>query len=222
MILFFWAANSALAQTDFFWSFDRYDAFNTDVSQDFEVGQQGSLFLFYSTIGPNETDISDAVYLDFATSNAGVIQFESAVIFDFGINVGGTPIGSRWTDFNGGGVFGETGVVSENFIDELHADNNGLGLGIDGMNNCVVFCDEGFNSRAEAFLVGEVEFSVVGSGTIDILSEIGEGGLINEGNSVSAEFGGATIIANNAIPEPAATSMACGLGLLLSLSRRRS
>ena len=212
-------ANISMAQTDFFWSFENFNAYNTDVSQDFEIGQKGSLFLFYSTIGPNETDINEAIFLDLATSKPGVIEFTDAAIFDFGVDIGGTPLGNRWD--NGNGSAGSTGDVSSDFINELHAFNNGNGFGIDGANNCEVFCDSGWNSGAEAFLTGRVDFTVVGDGTVDILGEIGAGGLINDGAAVFTEFGAATITVGNSVPEPTSATIVLVLGLFASICRNR-
>ncbi len=44
------------------------------------VGDSGSLFLYYSTNGPNESDIDIGAFMDIATSRPGVI-LQNALLY---------------------------------------------------------------------------------------------------------------------------------------------
>ena len=215
------SVSNVQGQSDFFWAVE-WGGLNSDAIANYKPGESGSLYLYYSTNGPSESDLSTAAFLDIATSNSGVIKFTHAETFDFQINVGGTPIGNRWLDFQGGGgSAGKTGDVFDDFIDELHAFTITGGPGILEFNNgSGAFLDEGYNSFSEAFLFGMIEFDVIGSpgSSVDLLTSVGAGSVVNGNTAFEPVFGEATINILG-IPEPSTCS--CFAILLLGVVVRR-
>ena len=218
-------STSISAQTDFFWStFDlNSGAANSDLKATYEQGDTGSLFLYFSTNGPSDSNLSVGGFLDVATSMNGVIEFTRAETFDFTINVGGTPIGNRWLDdMGGGGSAGETGDVMANFIDEWNAFTVTGGQGILESNNGQgVFLDEGYDAGADAFLFGVVDFTVVGSmgSSVDLITSVGDGMVVDGGTALDPEFGNATINVTG-IPEPTTVGL-FAVGFAGVAARRR-
>ena len=216
------------AQTDFFWSpFElNSGATNSDASVNFEQGSSGSLFLYFSTDGVNDTDMWVGAFLDIATSVDGVIEFTRAETFDFAIVNNGTPVSNRWLDSQGGGgSAGETGTVTSNFIDEYHAFMVTGGLGIlEAHNGSDAFLDTGYDPSANAFLFGVVDFNVVGApgSSVDLTIEIGKT-MISQGDycmECDGSFGGATIFVRS-IPEPTFCNLCCCLAACFVLRRIR-
>ena len=103
------------------------------------------------------------------------------------------------------GCFGETGLVEPNMITGLNTYMVAYGTGILEQNTGPVFFDQGYNPSADAFLWGRIDFNVIGApGTsTDLITTPGEGGILNQGGTVPATFGGASIsITSSQIPEP--------------------
>ena len=197
---------SVFSQTDFFWSFhDLNDgATNSDAVGNFAIGDTGSLFMYYSTNGPADSDLSVGAFLDIATSQSGVIRFTDAETFDFAIHDTNTnlPIDNRWLDEKGGGgSAGHTGTVLDDFIDEWNAFTVTGGTGILEHNNGQgMFLDLGYDAGADGFLFGRIDFEVIGRGSVDIFAELGDGGIGFCGaEACEYWFGGAVV---NVVPEP--------------------
>ena len=79
-------ANLALAQqADFFWSTQDLNsgAVNQPLLLDLDLGETGSLYLYYTSNGPSDLDINVGAMLDIATSQPGIIRFTGAEVFDF-------------------------------------------------------------------------------------------------------------------------------------------
>ena len=201
----------SFSQTDFFWSTQGLNegATNSDAVLELAPGESSSLYLYYSTDGPADSDLSVGAFLDVFTSQAGVIEFTRAETFDFDITVAGNDVGNRWTDENlGGGSFGETGSVTAQFIDEWHAFTV-LGLGIVEPTGSGNFVDEGYDVAANAYLFGQIDIVAIGTGSVDLATQSGENLIVNGSEIVPATFGGATISVQ--IPEPSGA----GLSVLL-------
>ena len=185
------------AQSDFFWSFNGLNqgATNSNATGEFSPGSSGSIFLYYSTNGPANSDLSVGAFLDISTSESGIVRFTGAETFDFGISLFGFPLAMRWGD-----LVGETSSVSDDLIDELAALTlfNGLGI-LEAHNGSTGLLDAGYDAGADAFLFGRIDFTVLDEpgpdGTsVDILATAGSGGIVNQGSIVNAAFGNATII----------------------------
>ena len=221
------SSSSVFAQTDFFWSTSALGqgASNEDVKVNLSNGDTGSLYLYFSTNGPADSDLSVGAFLDVATSQSGVIQFTRAETFDFAITVAGTPIANRWLDnMGGGGSAGETGTVGDDLIDEWNAFTVTGGQGIlESNNGSGAFLDEGYDAGADAFLFGVVDFTVIGNDgdSVDLFTSAGDGMIVNGGDVVDATFGAATInVGGGTIPEPTTAGL-LALGLAGIVARRR-
>ena len=206
------------AQTDFFWSLSDLNngATNSDEVATFNTGESGSLFLYYSTNGPADSNLDVGAFLDIATTNAGVIQFTNAETFDFSITTGGQNFNNRWQ------YAGMTGTVTDDFVDELVAFVVASGTGILESNTGPVVFDEGYDAGSDSFLFGRIDFLVIGEGgsSTEISTVAGDGLIVNGSMIVDASFGGATINVVAPIPEP--STCVVMTFLLIGLSRRRS
>ena len=181
-------------QNDFFLSFDDLNqgATNSDAMETLSPGDTGSLYIYWSTNGPADSDISTGAFVDLQTSQSGVIQFTSAETIDFNITLFGGVVGPRWGD-----SVGATANVSDDFVDELSAFTIFSGLGIlEANNGASGVLDLGFDANADAFQFGKVDFIVLpapAANTVDITISTGSGGIVNQGAAVNATFGIATI-----------------------------
>ena len=219
LALAFFTANGLFAQGDFFFSFSEGGP-NEDQAMNFDLGDSGSLYLYWSTNGPADSDLSVGAFVDIFTTSSGVIQFTSAETFDFGINIAGTPIGNRWLDENGGGgSVGPAESVAADFINELSAFTVTGGPGILEANAGNPFLDEGYNADNDGFLFGRIDFDVIGVGTTAVTGAAGEGQIVNGDTVVDATFTTATISVSK-IPEPSAVAL-LSLGLTVLVARRR-
>lgn len=209
-------SHPAVAQTDFFWSFQDLNsgALNADATGEFQLGETGSLFMYFTTNGPTDVELLVGSFLDVATSASGVIEMTAAETFDFAINSNGALIGNRWLDENGGGgSVGHTGEISADgqFIDEWNAFTV-TEQGIREINSGPVFLDEGYDAQADAFLFGQLDFVAIGSGSTDLITV--------SADSFDYEFNIVTINVA-AIPEPMSTSLAATVFLVFFAKRRR-
>ena len=115
------SSSQVAAQSDFFFSFDRGGP-NVDQTMNFEVGDTGSLWIYWTTNGPADSDLDTGAFIDVISSNSGVIEFTQAQTFDYDITVGEIDIGNRLLDDDGGGGFvGPASDVAADFVDELAA-----------------------------------------------------------------------------------------------------
>ncbi|MEM9411555.1 MAG: hypothetical protein AAGA30_10600 [Planctomycetota bacterium] len=190
------SCGNLFAQTDFFWSVDNLNsgATNSDASIDLEPGESGTLYLYYTTNGPADSDIGTGAFVDVMTSASNVIEFTGAETLDFEILLFGSPTGFRWSD-----LVGVAADVESDFVNELGAATIISGIGIlEDHNGSGFVVDEGYDSGADAFLFGKIDFTVIDdaalAGTsIDIMTTSGSGLIINGGQLVPASFGLATI-----------------------------
>ena len=189
------SANSAFAQTDFFWSTNNLNtgATNADLSAEFNPGESSTLYLYYTTNGPADSDLNVGAFVDVVTSQPGVVQFDSAQTLDFDITFFGSTLGVRWGD-----SFGLANSVAEGEIDELGAFTFFTGEGLlESHNGLSGLKDEGYDLLADAFLFATVEFTVPADATpgssTNIILSTGSGNIVNDGMPVAVEFGNATI-----------------------------
>lgn len=190
----FISTGMACGQTDFFLSFNDLNqgATNSDAVASFSPGDAGSLYLYWSTNGPANSNIDTGAFVDLQTSLSGVIEFTAAETFDFDVLVLGSVLGPRWGD-----SFGAAASVNLDLVDELSAFTIFSGLGIDEMHNGALGAtDQGYDSGADAFLFGRIDFVVTSEPTansVDITMQEGNGGIVNAGAFITATFGMATI-----------------------------
>jgi len=182
--------SSVNAQGDFFFSFTDGGT-NADQSMDFSVGDTGSLYIYWSTNGPADSDLSVGAFIDVLSDTAGVISFTAAETFDFDITVGGTDIGNRnLDDMGGGGAVGPPNQpITPDLVDELFAFTVTGGPGIlEANNGSGAFLDSGYNANNDGFLWGRVDFDVIGEGTTNITGRSGDGLIVNGAEEVPAIF----------------------------------
>ena len=216
----------AQGQADFFWSTANLGQGATNqVMADggtLRVGDTGSLYLYWSSNGPLNSDLSVGAFLDVSTSLQSVIRFTDAETLDFDITNGGTDIGNRWLDdLGGGGSAGRTGTVTSDMIDEWHAFTVFGGSGILESNTLSPFADTGFDPLADAFLFGRIDFIAVGTGQTLVNASAGSGGIVNGGNALDPTIGSARITVA-AVPEPSSILMIAlsTIGIVVCNSRR--
>lgn len=186
------APGSIFSQTDFFWSLNGLNegASNANLAVELPVGSTNTAYLYYTTNGPANSDITTGAFLDIITSQTGLIQFTNAETLDFGIELFGNPVGLRWGD----GV-GVTGLVTDDAVDELAAFTIFSGSGIVGsQNGATGVLDTGFDSGADAFLFAKLDFTVLDDSSsvgsmVDVMTSAGLGGIVNAGAPVAATFG---------------------------------
>lgn len=181
--------------------------------QTFQTGQSGSAFVWVD----GGTDIDTGAFLDIASSDAGVIRWTGAEVFNPDIVVDGTTVrvDTRW------GVVGP-GTIGDETIDELRAFGviEGTGIRSDQTGGSGgMLRDTLYDPASDAFLFARLDFDVLSPGqTVITLSE-GDGLIVDEGVRVDPTFGSATVTAV-AVPEPSMLG-AAGLGLMGWVVRRR-
>lgn len=182
-----------VAQSDFFLSFQNLNqgASNSNPVESFSPGDSGTLYLYWTTNGPADSDIDTGAFVDLQTTQSGVIQFTSAQTFNFNITLLGSTVGPRWD------VFGGTAAVSDDAVDGLSAFVIFSGLGMkEDHNGSTGLVDQGYDSGADAFLFGKIDFVVLAdpvADSVNITMATGSGGIFNSGTAVNATFGSATI-----------------------------
>ncbi len=189
-------ASTCSAQTDFFMSLNALNsgAVNSELSAEFNPGDSGSIYIYYTTNGPADSDISTGAFLDIVTSADGVVEFTAAETLDFSVTLFGSPVGVRWGD-----SFGDAFFVGGGLVDELGAFTIFSGAGmIEAHDGSTGVLDQGYDAGADAFLFAKIEFTVAidaaAGSSVDLLMTSGSGLIINNGiEIVPATFGGATI-----------------------------
>ena len=198
--IFFLSYSTVFAQSDFFFSFDQ-EGPNTNQSRDFNVGDSGSLWIYWSTNGPADSELTVGAFIDVFTSNSGVIEFTAAETFDYDIVLGGQTIGTR---LNGEGL-GPAQDLTSHFINEFFGFTV-TGPGIFEPNGPIgSIVDEGFSVINDGFEWGRIDFNVIGEGTTSVTGAAGDGMIVNDDSIVDAAFSTVTINATSQIPEPTTT-----------------
>lgn len=212
----------AKGQADLFFAAGSIDSglvVNQDLDLTVNLGDTVSIYAFWSTNGPANSDLDTGAGFDFQTSQSGIIGFDSATTFDFDITVSDIVIGSRWETDLGNGFSGPAGSVTSDSIDDFNAFAVS-GFGIDDANNgSGPFLDAGYDFAGDAFLFGEIEFTALEVGTVDIFTSAGSIGIVNNAQTVDASFGGISI---TVVPEPnSALIIASVLGMVGCARRRK-
>ena len=220
------SVGSVAAQGDFFFTFAPGGA-NADNTGTFNVGDSGSLYVYWSTNGPNDSDLDVGAFIDVTSGTSGILEFTAAETFDFEITVGGQVTGNRILDaMGGGGSVGPADSVTADFVDELSAFTVVGGPGIIEANNgSGVFTDEGYDASNDGFLFGRIDFNVIGEGSTSITGTGGDGLIVNGGDEVPAVFTTATVVGAGGgggpkVPEPTTAGL-LAIGLAGFVARRR-
>lgn len=186
------SAGNSFAQTDFFLSLDGLNsgAANEDLAADLAPGATGSLFVYYTTNGPADSDIDTGAFVDIAASN-GDITFTGAEALNFPITLFGSELAIRWET-------PATAQVAQSSVSGLGALNLFIGEGMLESNNGLSgLLDEGYDAGADAFLFGRIDFEIAPDATpgstIDLVMSAGFAGIVHDGAFVPATFSGGTI-----------------------------
>ena len=213
------------AQNDFFFSFADLGGpvANGNAVGDFAVGDTGSLYLYYSTNGPSNSDLNIGFFTDLLTSASGVVAFTAAETFDYNITVGGVPIGTRLNTGAGGGFAGPAVNVADDLVTDLRAFTvTGMGI-IESNNGSGAFLDAGYSMAGDAFQIGRLDFSVIGEGSVDISYLITQAVNGPDDFSATAVSGIGTInVGGVVIPEPTSAGLLAMALVGLVARRRRS
>ena len=191
---------------------------------DFEVGDTGSLWIYWSTNGPADSDLEIGAFIDVLSSNSGVIEFTAAQTFDFEIvrTDSGDGVGNRLQNANGAGGFaGPAMSVSADLVQELAAFTVTGGPGIIESNNgSGEFLDTGYDATSDAFQWGRVDFTAIGQGQTAVTGERGDGAV--KQFPIPYVFNTATINVGGgpAVPEPT-TTVVTAFALAGIAARRR-
>ena len=128
-------------------------------------------------------------------------------------------------DIGPGGAFGVRFDVDPT-VETTSADGSTgrfIGVGIQGLGVSSVFADfdPTFDAGLDAFLLGTVEFDLVGAGVVDFGLEASGNGVLSGGVLVDPVFGGPVTVNNlTAIPEPS-SAILLALGFAGFAARRR-
>ena len=188
---------SAQQPFDFFWSTEELgsgNVVNQELFLDIAGGESQTIYLYYTTDGPSQSELRFGGGLEIATSSSGTIRFDAAETFDFEIAIAGTPIRTRWESDNGGGHVGQADMISDDFIDQFDFFTV-LGDGIRNANTGSPFNDAGYDADADAFLIGSIELTGLSNGMVDLTISVGDPiSLSDDGfTALDPVFGGVSI-----------------------------
>ena len=188
LLIALFCSSSFSQDADFFWSLQDLNsgAVNAPLNVVAETGDTLSLYLYYTTNGPSNSDLRIGALLDLAPSKENVIRFTDAETFDFPITIQDIKIGDRWgSEFNCSDTFGRLGTVTDSFINEWGAFTL-FEQGLDHRSTDNPFLDAGYDEAADAFLFGRVDIEVVGKfdTSVQILMGRGNGGIVSLSESI--------------------------------------
>ena len=218
--------SSATAQ-NFFWSFDGFGegALNDDLVVNADENPTGTVNLYYHS---NNQNITEGFILDFLWDVNGVVGFTAAETFDAEVGLvtdsgDFVALSNRYGD-----GFGPAGSVTSDRVEFFVGINVVNGTGISEVNipgvidgNGLDFIDTLYDTSAEAFFIGTIDYEFLGAGVANIQFD----GVAVDGGSDLLSTGavstnGLTFVSG--VPEPAAASLlSLGLTVILT-SRRRS
>ena len=175
---------------DFFWSTSNLNegAVNGPLDLSLLPGESITLYLYYSTNGPSNSEINSGYSINVATSENGIIEFTDADTFN-PLNI----VGFRW-DFprdttldgeDGVGVVEALSVESDLIIGLTALGNLGGGTGI---NDTLSTIDIAYDSDAQAFLCGRIQIEAITPGNIELAAGPNDLGIANEYDLLQSVF----------------------------------
>ena len=171
---------------NFFWSLNGFEdgAVNQSLTINTNTNAAGKVFLYYAD---NGQDISDGIQLDFSWDRNGVVGFTAAETFEADLSLGIACVSDRWVDH-----FGAASEINSEFVNNFLAVNVVGGSGILTTNipgvvdsNGLDFIDLLYDTTAEAFLVGSIDFESLGVGTAALQVD---GLVVDDGVALDVPF----------------------------------
>ena len=215
---------SSVSAQNFFWSTLDFGqgAVNGDLTIDAEVGDTGTVFLYYNDNGQS---ITEGIDLNFGWDVTGVAGFTAAETFEADILLGdnGPDLDDRWGD-----AFGPAGDVTQDTVSGFITVNvvNGTGIQVENIPGNLNgqgfdFIDTLYDQSASAFQVGSFSYEALANGTASITDNEISGLVVDGGADIGAAFNSVTVNVGAAIPEPTSAGiLACGLFGLVARRRR--
>ena len=178
---------------DFFWSMLNLNegAVNGPIDLNLSPGETATLFLYYSTNGPSNSQLESGYSVNVATSQAGIIKFTEAETFNHPITFGSDNIfGNRWDfparfDNDGEGIgvgVGPVHSVEDDLIIGLTAMRLTQGTGM------TVGLDSGYDTNAQAFLCGSIQIEALAAGTIELAAGPNDVGIADQNVLLQSAF----------------------------------
>jgi len=134
------------------------------------VGETGSVFVW---LDPRDAALM-GVSLNLLSSTPGVIAFEDATVFNpaiVAIDNDGSVVDDRWAGTRGGDITTDAVVHLAGFRVMQGAGLDPRLNGADGL------LDQGYDSKADAFLFARIDYRAVGEGSTDLFLQIGKLGI---------------------------------------------
>ncbi len=189
---------------DFFFSFDEFSRMPTDTATFSEIGDTGSLYIFSDVdFGFNQLD------LDFFNSDSNVVAFTGGT----GFNSTGAFVGVDIFLDENDPITGPTATA--NRLSAVALIGPGL---INGDTS-----SPDFRPGANGFLLGQVDFEIVGPGTANFDFAPGDFGIFAFLSQLDPSFGSGSFTVEDAanVPEPSSAVLLILGGAAVAARRRR-
>lgn len=175
---------------DFFWSTAHLNqgAVNGPLDLALAPGESVTLYLYYSTSGPSNSEIKSGYSINVATSQNGVVEFTEAETFN-PLNI----TGFRWDYPRDATLDGEDGVgvvAAESVQSDLIIGMTAIGPlgGAGGINEAFSALDIAYDSDAQAFLCGRIQIEAVAPGRILLAAGPNDLGVVDEFELLQSVF----------------------------------
>lgn len=189
--------NTVSGPADFFWSTLPLGAgaVNNTLDLNVAIGETTTLYLYYSASGPSGGEIADGFAINVATSESGAIAFTEAGSMNYAIEFSGNRIETRWQypeiDIYDEFGFGPAQLVQPDLIVGIAAMGLCFSRGILAENTNEVdgpFLDAGYDSNADAFLLGKVQLTGLAAGKVNLIAGPNSLGISDLGQMLSPTF----------------------------------
>jgi hypothetical protein len=211
-LLFFLMASSQCG-ADIFISFTGLGEGDANTSNDivFNIGDSGVAYIWFS----DDTKVDTGAFLDIASSDSGVIRFSQAETFNPDIDSETGVVDTRWQSTS-------NGTISDGLVDEMAGVRFLSGTGILPSQVTGSSLEDTFHDPvSNAFLFGSVNFEAMSLGDAVLNASVGDGLIVDEGNSLTPNFRSATISVR-AVPEPSSFGLFFAIAMLMTARRTRT